>query len=298
MATARDRSKLPLLVIVGPTACGKTSLAVRIAKEYDGEVISADSRAIYKDLDIGTAKPTPEEQNVAPHWGVDLVMPGDRFSAADFKEYALEKIRQIRARRHLPILAGGTGLYIDAVLYDFVFPNIVYNTTKRDALMNMDLKELYKYSAENNISLPENNKNKRYVVNNILRNGQNPKRRTELDDNTIVVGIATDKDVLRARIERRANLIVSPVVIEEAARAAEKYGWDNEAMTGNIYPLARQYLDGELTLDDLKQKFITSDWRLAKRQLTWFRRNEHIKWLDIEDAYTYIARRLDRVNNS
>ena len=111
MATARDRSKLPLLVIVGPTACGKTSLAVRIAKEYDGEVISADSRAIYKDLDIGTAKPTPEEQNVAPHWGVDLVMPGDRFTAADFKEYALEKIRQIRARRHLPILAGGTGLY-------------------------------------------------------------------------------------------------------------------------------------------------------------------------------------------
>lgn len=297
MATTRIRSEPPLVVIVGPTASGKTGLAVRIAKAFNGEVISADSRAVYKDLTIGTAKPTPKEQQGVPHWGIDLVMPGKRFTAADFKEYAVRKIDEIRARGHMPILAGGTGLYIDAVLYDFEFPSVDNDTTKRDELMNMALEQLHKHCADNNIKLPENSKNKRHVVNNILRNGQELKRKHKLDENIIVVGIATEMGVLRQRIEQRADVIVSPAIIDEAAQAGEKYGWDNEAMTGNIYPLVHQYLNGELTLNEVKEKFIRADWQLAKRQLTWFRRNEHIQWLALDDAYTYIARHIDKLNN-
>ena len=297
MATPRIRPEPPLVVIVGPTASGKTGLAVRIAKEFSGEVISADSRAIYKDLTIGTAKPTLEERQGVPHWGIDLVVPGERFTAADFKAYALQKVAEIRARGHVPILAGGTGLYVDSVVYDFEFSNVVHDTAKRDEMMQMPLEALYKYCAEHNIELPKNNKNKRHVVNNILRGGQPLKRKYKLDDNILVVGIATEKEILRQRIEQRADVIITPETISEATRAAGKYGWDNEAMTGNAYPLIRQHLNGELSIEELKQKFVTSDWRLAKRQLTWFRRNEHIRWLQLEDAYTYLARVLDKVNN-
>jgi tRNA dimethylallyltransferase len=108
-------SNLPLVVIVGPTASGKTGLAVALARQFGGEVISADSRAIYKHMDIGTAKPSIDERAGVPHWGLDLVEPGESFSAADFKEYTLRKNEEIRARGHVPFLVGGTGLNVDAV---------------------------------------------------------------------------------------------------------------------------------------------------------------------------------------
>ena len=111
LLAAADLTDLPLVVIVGPTASGKTELAIRIAKKFNGEVISADSRAIYRGLDIGTAKPTSEEQQGIPHWGIDIVDPGERFTAANFKVYAQRKISEIRSRGHLPIIAGGTGRF-------------------------------------------------------------------------------------------------------------------------------------------------------------------------------------------
>ncbi len=297
MATNRFRSEPPLVLIVGPTASGKTSLGIKLAKHYGGEIISADSRAIYKDLSIGTAKPSLEEQDGIPHWGIDLVTPGERFTAADFQQYASEKIAEIRARDHVPIIVGGTGLYVDAVMYDFEFPGEANDVRRRESLMMQSLDELYEYCSINNITLPENKKNKRYVVNNILRNGHFLKRKHELDGNTIVVGISTERDILRSRIEGRAAAIFRDGVIEEAQKAAAVYGWDNEAMTGNIYPLIHYYLDGQLTRDELEQKFIVRDWQLAKRQLTWLKRNEHIYWADLDNAYTYLTRRLDELSN-
>ena len=111
---------LPLVVIVGPTASGKTALAIELAEQHNGEIICADSRTVYKYMDVGTAKPNQVEQARVPHWGIDLIEPGDYFSAADFKNYAVQKIEEIRGRGHIPFLTGGTGLYIDAVL--FVLP--------------------------------------------------------------------------------------------------------------------------------------------------------------------------------
>lgn len=111
----------PLIVICGPTASGKTALAIKLARQYGGEIICADSRTIYKGMDIGTAKPTASEQALVPHWGIDIVEPGDTYSVAQFKEYALAKIREIRGRGNIPFLVGGTGLYIDAVVLDYTF---------------------------------------------------------------------------------------------------------------------------------------------------------------------------------
>lgn len=294
---AKRQPNYPLIVIVGPTASGKTGLAVKIAKEYDGEVISADSRAVYRGLTIGTAKPSHEEQEGIPHWGIDLVEPNERFTAADFQRYTNKKVAEIRTRGHVPILAGGTGLYIDAVLYQFEFPKTSSDTSRRDELSALTLDQLYEYCLKNNVMLPENKKNKRYIVNTILRDGQTLKRRHELNENTIVVGITTEKTILRSRINDRAKMIIDQGVVEEALAVSSCYGWESEAMTGNIYPLIHEYIEDKISKDELELKFATKDWQLAKRQLTWLRRNEHIYWASLNDAYTYIAHRLAEVNN-
>jgi tRNA dimethylallyltransferase len=290
MAT-RAIKELPLVVVVGPTASGKTSLAIDIAKKFEGEIISADSRAIYKGMDIGTAKPTIEEREGIPHWGLDLVEPDERFTAADFKQYAFERISEIRARGHLPILVGGTGLYVDSVIFDYQFGPRA-DAERRAMLEAMSLDVLHDYCIENNISLPENTLNKRYVIRAIEQKSINTKRRKVPIDNALVVGIATDREVLRTRIEARAEHIFDDGVVEEATILGKKYGWNHESMTGNIYPLVHSYLKGELTVDGMKEKFTTLDWRLAKRQLTWLRRNPFIRWGSLTEVKDYLYQAL------
>lgn len=290
MATV-NKPNQPLLVIVGPTASGKTGLAIEIAKECNGEIICADSRTVYKGMNIGTAKPTIAEQSEVPHWGLDLVEPSHTYNAADFKTYALAKIADIRARGKLPILTGGTGLYVDAVIFDYQF-GAGAEPEERKRLEALTIEELYEYCEDNNINLPENYKNKRYVIRAIEQKSISTTRKRKPIDNTIVVGIATGKHELRNRIEQRTEHMFNHDVVREATLLGEKYGWDNEAMTGNIYPLLHLYLKNELSIEDVKDKFTTLDWRLAKRQLTWLKRNPYIKWVPLTEAKQTILRLL------
>lgn len=287
----------PLVVIVGPTASGKTSLAVELAKKFDGEVISADSRAIYREVDIGAAKPTLAERKGVQHWGIDLVRPDEQFTAADFQRYAQSKIREIRARDRVPILAGGTGLYVDAVIFGYEFGSKA-DESRRSALMAMELEELHEYCHNNNISLPDNYKNKQYVVRAIEQNGINHKRSEVVAADNIVVGISTDRELLRARIALRVEHMLHYGVVEEAKILGKKYGWNTPAMTGNIYPLIYSYLKNEFSLQELQQKAATRDWQLAKRQLTWFRRNKNIRWCSYEEAEHYLSNLLARHGSS
>lgn len=282
---------LPLVVIVGPTASGKTSLAIELAEKFGGEIICADSRTIFKGMNIGTAKPTHEEQARVPHWGLDLIEPNTRYTAADFKQYAEQKINEIRSRGHIPFLVGGTGLYIDAVIFNYQFGNDA-NQELRAKLESFTIEQLHKYCEDNNIPLPENKLNKRYVIRAIEKNGQVTERKPRPLSTSIIVGIATEKMILRERIEKRIEQLLEDGVVDEAILLGKKYGWDSEAMTGNIYPLVRQYLDGTLTLEDFKAKSTTVDWRLAKRQLTWLRRNPYIEWRNLADAKAYLSERL------
>ncbi len=282
---------LPLLVIVGPTASGKSSVAMQVAEQFNGEIICADSRTVYKHMDIGTAKPSVKDQARVPHWGLDLVEPGEVFTAADFKKYALQKVQEIRTRGHLPIMVGGTGLYVDGVIFDYQFSEP--QPEQRKMLESLSLEELIKYCADNNINLPENDKNRRYVIRAIERQNMSGLRLNEPILNTIIVGITTEADELRARIEARSEQLFENGMVEEAKMLGEKYGWDSEAMTGNIYKLVRQFLNGEFDEAELKQRFVTSDWQLAKRQKTWLKRNPYITWVPLNDSYNYIASRLD-----
>jgi tRNA dimethylallyltransferase len=284
----------PLIVIVGPTASGKTALAIEFALQFDGEIICADSRTVYKYMDIGTAKPSKEEQKLVPHWGLDLVEPGQRFTAADFKKYAEQKIAEIRARGKVPLLAGGTGLYIDSVIFDYQFGGDI-NTTQREMLEKLSVEKLQKYCSENNVEMPKNHQNRRHLIRAIERKGISSKRRKVPIENTLVVGITAKKEVLQERIASRAEQLFANGVVEEATMLGKKYGWEGEAMTGNIYPLINMYLNKQMTESDVKARFTTLDWQLAKRQMTWFKRNPYIQWFELCDAKEYLQKVLGMV---
>lgn len=254
-SSAQQTDFTKTIVILGPTASGKTGVSIKIAQEIErqasqrgltgAEIISADSRAIYKYMDIGTAKPSYEEQEGITHFGLDLVEPGERFTVADWQRYAREKIGEIQARGHLPIIAGGTGLYIDALVYD------------------------YDFSVANKASQAD---------------------RQQMNNNFVLIGIDWSPEELRARITQRANNLFNDKLYKETKFLVEKYGWGSQAMKSNIYQFAWAYLNGEYDLERAKELFILDDWHLAKRQLTWFRRNKNIKWLPLAEVETYVLK--------
>ena len=282
---------LPLIVIVGPTASGKSGIAIELAQRYNGEIICADSRTIYTGMDIGTAKPSPSDRVKVPHWGLDIIMPDQTFSAADFKAYAVKKIAEIRVRGHVPIMVGGTGLYIDAVIFDYQFGPPA-DPEKRAQLEVLSLVELHQYCIQNNILLPENSENKRYVIRAIEQKGIRSEGLSTPIKNCIIVGITTEKDKLRLRIVKRSEQLFDDGVVEEAKLLGDTYGWKTQSMTGNIYRLAAAYLNQEISKDQFMMRNETADWQLAKRQITWLKRNHFIRWEPLDNVKNYIARTL------
>lgn len=281
----------PLIVITGPTGSGKTGLALKLAERYGGEIICADSRTVYRGMDIGTAKPTLEERARVPHHLLDVITPGEPFTAADFKRMAVGAIADIRSRGKVPFLVGGTGLYIDAVVLDYEFGTPA-DEKKRAELNEKTINELQTMLQKQQIPLPTNPLNKRHLVRALELAGQSTSRKHKPDDDTVVVAITTDREVLRERIEKRAHEMFASGVMDEARILGEKYGWDSEAMTGNIYPILRRVIEGDITEEQAVKEFITSDMKLVKRQLTWLRRHDHIQWLSFGDARLYLEKTL------
>jgi len=283
----------PLIVVTGPTASGKTTLALELAEKWGGEIICADSRTVYKGMDLGTAKPSRGEQKKVCHWALDMVEPGERFTAADFQRIANHAIMDIRSRNKVPFLVGGTGLYIDAVVLNFVFgPDV--DIDKRNKLESLTMEQLISLHTKQQIDLPENDKNRRHLIRNIEKYNISTSRNSTPDDTTFVFGIQTEKEVLRERIQVRANEIFAGKIVQETQQLIANYGKDNEGMTGNIYPLILRMMKGELSEEEAKEQFITKDWQLAKRQLTWLRRHDFVQWLALGDARSAIEAILQK----
>lgn len=284
----------PIIFVVGPTASGKTAVAIELARKINGEVICADSRTVYQGMNVGTAKPTLKEMKDIPHWGLDIVNPAVRYTAAQFQNYALEKMMQIQQRGHTPIIVGGTGLYIDSLLFEYNFPTPP-SDEERAQFEAMSLDELYAYCIKNNVELPFNDKNKRHLIHaiaskeGVLRDNTQPARQH------IVVGIATEKVELEQRIAVRIEHMFADGVVNEAIMLGKKYGWNAEAMTSNVYRSIKSYIDGLEPLDKVAENLKIRDWQLAKRQMTWFRRNPHIMWVSRQDAVNYALTRLNNV---
>lgn len=268
----------PLVVIVGPTASGKTALAVQAGQKFGGEIICADSRTIYKGMDIGTAKPTPEERSLVPHHLLDIIDPTDPFSAARFKQLAEETIVSISSRGKVPIMVGGTGLYVDGVIFDYSFGKPA-DPDLREKLQTLSTTDLQAYCRYKNIDLPINSKNRRHLI-RAIELGRIQKSNRTIRRHTLVVGLTIEKAILRTRVEARAKDMFANGVVDEVARLAVKYGWGSEAMTGSIYRILRAVIAGEISEQEALSRFIQSDMQLAKRQITWFKRNPSIHWHD------------------
>ncbi|HEU5004960.1 MAG TPA: tRNA (adenosine(37)-N6)-dimethylallyltransferase MiaA [Candidatus Saccharimonadales bacterium] len=290
MATSKPKPKL--LVIVGPTASGKSDLAFKVAKEFNGEIIAADSRTIYKDLDVGTAKPTMKERAAVAHWGLDLVEPGGSFTVADFKKYAQAKIQEIQTRGRLPILVGGTGLYIDSVLFDFDFRS-KGSKEQRDDLEKLGIDQLHDIINKNNYPWPENLQNKRHLI-RIIETAGALSTKAAIRPDALVIGLLPSDKALQSRIDKRADKIFSNGVMKEYKSLVRKWPGVPAQNVGIVYKLCSQILAGGLTEEEAKQKFKKLDWQYARRQRTWFRRNDHIHWFENGlAAKTFLKNRLN-----
>ena len=275
--------QLPLIVILGPTASGKTGYAIRLAQLIGGEIICADSRTVYQGMDVGTAKPTKHEREMVPHWAIDLVAPNQRFTLYDFQRYAQTKIGEIRERGHVPMLVGGSGLYIDSVIYDYQLSHETeFDMVRRQQLENLSLIELKNYAISQQIELPSDTQNRRRLIRAIEQGGVN-KKCSQLIPNTIVIGIATDKETLRQRSTQRSQTMLDDGLIDETAELLSKYG-TTEPLRRNAYRVVQQHLAGEIGAGELVPLMVRRDMQLVKKQLTWWRNQRRagdIMWRDL-----------------
>ena len=270
-------TKAPLVVIVGETASGKSALAFELAQRFDGEIICADSRTVYKGLDIGTAKPTPEDQSRIPHHCLDIVEPDQTFTAADFKAQAMAAIQGMTGRGKLPIMVGGTGLYVDSVVYDYQFRPPA-DPEQRMELQGLTVPELQQRLSVQGITLPENEMNPRHLIRAIETKGRQPDRRP-LRQNTLILGLRPEAEELRQRIARRVDSMMRGGLMDEARELSETHGWDAAPMQTIGYQEWKKYLDGSQDLGQTTDLIVRHTLAYAKRQRTWFKRNNSVHWL-------------------
>lgn len=283
-------TKPVITVICGPTASGKTKLGIDLANKINGEIISADSMQIYREMDIGTAKPTEEERAQAVHHLVDFVPPDKRYSVADFKKDATDKIKDILSRGKNVIIVGGTGLYINSLIYNIEYSEERTDLEYRKELENYSIEELYEKANKVDSEATEKiSKTDRKRLSRILEIYHTTgKTKTELELNSRkkleydyrIFVLSTDREKLYERINKRVDIMIKQGLIKEVKDLLEKYDNMLTAMQGIGYKEVKEYLDGIVTKEEMIEKLKMETRRYAKRQLTWFRAYENAIWLD------------------
>lgn len=290
-----EEKKPKAIVICGPTASGKTALSIELAKKIDGEIISCDSMQIYKDMDIGTAKPTKEEMQGIKHYLIDFVSPDKRYSVADFKQDAKNAMKEIIAKGKTPIIVGGTGLYVDSLIYEIDYPNIEFDENYRKQLEERAEKEglekLYEEAkkidpqAIEKISVNDQKRILR-ILEIYHATGKNKteqekeSRKNPVEYDYHVYAINWDREKLYERINKRVEIMIEQGLIEEVQKIYQKYETFPTAMQGLGYKEVVEYLENKCTKEEMIEKIKMETRRYAKRQLTWFRKNKQTIWLD------------------
>ena len=275
-------SQNKVIAVVGPTASGKTSFAVDLAQKIDGEIISADSRLVYKSFDIGTAKPTLEERKGIPHYMIDIVEPEVDYSAGLYAAEAKKIINDIHSRGKIPIVAGGTGLYINILLMNYDLPKVEPDYDLREKLRKEpDLHKILLELDEVTANTIDKNDRKKLIraIEIVKSTGKPVPRRINNSEYEVEwIGLNFPRDVLYDRINRRVDEMLENGLLDETKSLLEKHGRINNLLYTIGYQEMIQYLDGLLTLDEAVDKLKQNTRRYAKRQLTWFRKNPEIKW--------------------
>lgn len=291
-------SKPKVIVICGPTASGKTALSIELAKKINGEIVSADSMQIYKDMDVGTAKTTPEEMQGIKHYLQDFVEPDKRYSVADYKIDAEKAIEEILSKGKIPIVVGGTGLYVDSLIYGIEYQEIKFDEKYRKELEDIALKNgletLYKKAQDID---PEaikkiscNDKKRIMRVLEIYKATGKTKteqeiesRKKEVKYDYKVFAIDWEREKLYERINKRVDIMIEKGLIEEVENLLKKYKEFPTAMQGLGYKEVVEYLNGYLTKEEMIDKIKQDTRRYAKRQITWFRKNKQTIWIGPQD---------------
>lgn len=280
--------KTKIICVVGATASGKTDLAVKLAKAVDGEIISADSMQVYKNMPIATAVATKEEQDGVVHHLVEFLDADQTFSVADFVERAKVLIDEITARGRVPIVAGGTGLFVDSLVKNISFSEVGSNAEIRNELAEKSNEELYERLLKLDPNAAENiHPNNRKRVIRALELCMSGTSKTEQNENSMLIdspydalyiGIGyKDRQKLYDRINKRVDLMLEAGLENEARQMLGKQGLTARQAIG--HKELQPYIDGKITLDEATENLKRETRRYAKRQLTWFRRNENINWL-------------------
>ncbi len=285
--TSTDNSSKPKVVaIVGATASGKTAYSIELAKKINGEIVSADSRLVYKGFDIGTAKPTIDEMDGVPHHMVDIVEPEFEYSAGLYKKQAKDVISQILSRGHIPIVCGGTGLYIDILLKNYDLPEIEANRELRNELTQLDtanLEDMLKNLDINAFtSIDKNDRKKMIRAIEIIKTTNKPLSQTrgmnKSEYNVEWIGKNFDRKTLYERIDKRVDIMIENGLVEETKNLLEKHGRIPNLVNTIGYREILGYIDNQCSLEQAAELLKKNTRNYAKRQLTWFRRNEEIKW--------------------
>ena len=277
-----------IIVIVGPTGIGKTKLSIELAKKLDGEIINGDSVSIYKKLDIGSAKPTKEEQSGIIHHLIDIKDVNEDYTVFDYQKDARKKIDEIEKKGKRVIIVGGTGLYIKAALYDYKFTEGTTYNEYKDISNEEILSKIKEYNIE---QLPEVNNRKRLVrlLNKLENNEEITNNKDKLLYNIKVIGLTTDRKTLYERINKRVDNMIEQGLIEEVEKISEKYNKFPTAMQGLGYKEVVEYLKENCTKEEMIEKIKKETRHYAKRQLTWFRKNKQTIWIDGEKPTDYNA---------
>ncbi len=292
--------KQKIVVIAGPTASGKTSLSIELAKKINGEIISSDSMQIYKDMNIGTAKVTKEEACGIKHYLIDYISPDMRYTVSDFKRDAEKAIEEILSKGKTPIIVGGTGLYIDSLIYGIEYQDMEFDDEYRNELMKRaeNPEELEKIWEEANKIDPEamkkiskNDKKRIIRVLEIYKATGKTKtmletlsRQKEVKYDYKIFAVTMEREKLYERINRRVDIMIENGLESEVKELISKYSKFPTAMQGLGYKEVVEYFDGILTREEMIEKIKQETRRYAKRQLTWFRKNKDVMWIDGEKS--------------
>ena len=280
--------KRKIIVILGPTASGKSALALKIAKKINGEIISADSRQVYKGLDIGSGKITRKEMGGVPHYCLDIVSPKKIFTVVDFKKRADEAIEKIFAKNKTPIIVGGTGLYIQAIVDNIVLPEVKPDWKLRKELEKKTTEEMFKMLKKIDPERARNidAKNPRRLIRAIeiaKKLGRTPKlmsmSRRDLDIRQI--GIKLPDEILKINIEKRIKKMLKGGLVAETKKLKKSgLSWKRIYELGFEYKYSALFLRRKISKDEMLAKMLIENWQYAKRQMTWFKRDKRIKWIN------------------
>ncbi len=293
--------KTKLIAVVGPTASGKSELAVEIAKKFGGEIVSADSRQVYRGMDIGTAKITQDKMQGIPHHLLDIAKPTEQFTAADYVRLAKETISGIAARGKLPIICGGTGFYIDALLHNINIPKVPPQPELRKELGRKSAEKLHKELRKRDPRRAENidPQNKRRLIRAleiVYATGKpvpKPADPAKAPYDVLFIGVSRTRETLKKRIAERVDKRLGGIVQEtKTLHDARGVPWKRLDSFGLEYRWAARFLQRKVTRKEMRDKLITDTWRYAKKQLTWCEKHP-VKWVkDTKEAAFLIQKSL------